>query len=60
MIALMIAVLIVSIMAYMMFKKHHTDNANQKLLNDTAVDATNYKTILDSTKQVVHDASQQK
>ena len=58
-IGILIVVLIVGFMFYLMMKHNQSDSGlHQQVFKDTGIDTANYKTVLDSTKQIVNEASQ--
>ena len=58
MLSVLLALVIVGIMFYYAWNtaKKKPENANKSFVREAGIDTSNYKTILDSTKQVVNKA----
>ena len=57
-VAILLALLIVGFMCYLAFRsgKKSVDNSSKKFIEESGVDTSSYKGILDSTKKILHDA----
>ena len=59
---ILIGALLIGLMYYLVLRYNHSqaNGLNDKVLKDSGIDTSNYKTIIDSTKQIVHDANQRR